>query len=130
MCNGASHSQLHGTVKDDVVDDDVINDVTNTVDSADEMHVATFFTTRDTDFGVVKDNIVTVDGERKISLKLFLSACEDYTLFFERFGSSNLMGTIKGDINGNIEKIRKNCQLEDYKNLPYLLVSLSTYYNM
>ena len=109
-----SHQQSPSILNDDVSTDDVINTAI----------VTTFFSTRTVDFGNVKEEMTTTtDGKQKIPLQLFISACVDYTQFFERLGSSSLMATIKGDINGNIEKIKKNCQRHPYTNVEFLLVS-------
>lgn len=115
----------HETNNDVILNNDVTTDEVTTSTAKDETDtaVSTFFTTREVDFGDLKAEIRTVDGRQRIPLKMFLTACVDYTQFFERLGSSNLMGTIKGDINGNIEKIKKNCSQEDYNNVEFLLVS-------
>ena len=103
------------------------DDVSSSADDVTTNTVSTFFSTRTVDFGKVKEEMTTTtDGREKIPLELFISACEDYTQFFERLGTSSLMATIKADINGNIEKIKKNCQRGPYKNIEFLLVSYNS----
>nr|CAB3264939.1 pleckstrin homology domain-containing family A member 8 [Phallusia mammillata] len=68
--------------------------------------LSTFFTSCVTDFGDVMSGLVKSENQPLIPTELFLDACQCYMEFFERFAGT-LMGPLKTDIQGNIDKITK-----------------------
>jgi len=80
--------------------------------SVKQLSIDTFFSSCDTSFGDVLSAMVLVDGDSMIPLTTFLSACQSYLQFFERF-SGTLLSPLKNDLQGNMNKIKKAISKSD-----------------
>ena len=138
FCLQSLHAQMN-TIKNNLLSGEITNDIDIQQGGVKDQEgrdveittppvkhtIPNFFTTRQTDFKKVLENITFYQENSCAIIPIvpFLDACMEYSIFFDVANLGSLAGTIKTDIQGNVNKIRSNYCKPEYNHAEHLWVS-------